>query len=96
MLNRRLVVLFILFIAGFAALGVRLAKLQLAEATVSHNKMRDFLHRHQEIETSRGQILDRNGVTLAHDVVCDDLAIDYRAMNLDDQWLTDTAHPAEE
>ncbi len=91
MLNRRLIFLFILFIVGFAALGFRLASLQLAGADRWQNQMREALHRHQKIETSRGQILDRYRVTLAHDVVCDDLAIDYRAMNLDDKWLTDAA-----
>jgi cell division protein FtsI/penicillin-binding protein 2 len=91
MLNRRLIILFILFVLGFVALGLRLATLQLADARQAQDQMREALHRVQKIETSRGQILDRNGISLARDVVCDDLAIDYRAMNLDDRWLTDAA-----
>ena len=91
MLNRRLIILFVLFVLGFAVLGMRLATLQITDARMATDHMREYLHRVQRIETSRGQILDRNGVILARDVVCDDLAIDYRAMNLDDSWLTDAA-----
>jgi cell division protein FtsI/penicillin-binding protein 2 len=91
MLNRRLIILFALFVLGFAALGMRLATLQLTDAGTAQDDMRKALHRVEKIETSRGQILDRNGISLARDVVCDDLAIDYRAMNLDDLWLTNAA-----
>src|SRR5579864_3547916 len=91
MLNRRLLTLFILFLAGFLILGFRLAKLQLADADHWQDQMRDATRHTYPIDTARGAILDRNGVVLAKDVPCDDLAIDYRAMNLDDQWLSSTA-----
>lgn len=88
MLNRRLIVLFIFFGLAIIAIGIRLARLQLVEADYWREQMRQFVHRHRLIETYRGSILDRNGKILAQDVACNDLAIDYRAMNLDDRWLT--------
>ena len=91
MLNRRLLILFLLFTLGFAVLAFRLANLQITNASHWQNELRQAGHSYEKIETSRGAILDRNGLTLARDVVCDDLAIDYRAMNLDDKWLTSTA-----
>ena len=91
MLNRRLITLFILFALGFLALGFRLAKLQLADAGHWQEQMQNATRRRYSIDTARGAILDRNGAVLAKDVPCDDLAIDYRAMNLDDQWLSSMA-----
>ncbi len=91
MLNRRLITLFILFTLGFLALGLRLAKLQLADASHWQEQMQNATRRTYSIDTARGAILDRNGQVLAKDVPCDDLAIDYRAMNGDDQWLSSMA-----
>src|SRR2546423_12363960 len=88
MLNRRLIVLFILFTLGATALAVRLASLQLAQADQWREQMRLFIHQQTQIDTYRGAILDRNGKILAQDIPCDDLSIDYRAMNHDDLWLT--------
>src|SRR5689334_21732100 len=91
MLNRRLLILFLCFLLGFFILALRLAKLQLADSAYWKDEMRRFVHRHQVLETYRGPITDRNGLVLAHDVPSDELAIDYRAMNLDDAWLSRTA-----
>ena len=88
MLNRRLIILFILFTLGAAALAIRLARLQLVQADQWRQEMRVLTKRQTRIDTYRGAILDRNGKVLAQDVPCDDLSIDYRAMNHDDQWLT--------
>src|SRR6185295_7564101 len=35
--------------------------------------------------------VDRNGMVLAQDAPSDELAIDYRAMNFDDAWITQRA-----
>jgi len=88
MLNRRLWILFVAFFLGFAALGARLAKLQLSDAATWQGRLQKFLHHQYIIETYRGTIVDRNGRPLAQDVPSDELAIDYRAMNLDDIWIT--------
>ncbi len=91
MLNRRLITLFVLFTLGFLALALRLAKLQLADASHWQEQMQNATRHKYPIDTARGAILDRNGEVLAKDVPCDDLAIDYRAMNGDDQWLSSMA-----
>lgn len=91
MLNRRLAVLFIAFVLGMVILAFRLGNLQISQADQWRQEARTFVHRHGIIETSRGAILDRNHEPLARDEPCFDLAIDYRAMNLDDRWVTRTA-----
>src|SRR3954462_15065418 len=91
MLNRRLLILFLAFLVGFGILAARLAKLQLVDSAYWQDQMRRFVHRHYVIEVHRGSILDRNGLPLARDVPADELAIDYRAMNYDDAWLTKSA-----
>ncbi len=91
MLNRRLIILFVLFAGAMAGLALRLGQLQISEAEKWQAEARTFVHRHTPIETARGSIVDRNGVIVAQDVHCYDLAIDYRAMNRDDRWITRTA-----
>ena len=87
MLNSRLWILFIAFFLGFAALALRLRQLQLVEAPDARASIAKFLHPQDTIETYRGSIVDRNGLVLARDVPSDELAIDYRAISLDDAWL---------
>jgi penicillin-binding protein 2 len=91
MLNRRLIILFIAFAIGFSVLALRLGYLQLAHADQWREEIHDWGHRVNQLETYRGAIVDRNGLPLAQDVPSDELAIDYRAMNLDEDWLNDTA-----
>lgn len=69
-------------------LMARLAQLQLVQAERWQAEAGKFVNRHYAIETSRGSILDRNGRAMALDLPCYDLAIDYRAMNYDDLWIT--------
>jgi penicillin-binding protein 2 len=87
MLNQRLIFIFAAFVLIFCALGVRLVHLQVNEVDEWREKMRAYVHHQNKIETARGSIVDRNGVVVAFDDPCYDLAIDYRAMNLDDRWL---------
>ncbi len=87
MMNRRLVVLFVGFVGGFAALAGRLWHLQLTEAEAWRDEMQTFVHRTLPIGTSRGTIYDRTGAAVARDVACYDLAIDYRAMIKDEAWI---------
>lgn len=91
MLNRRLWILFFALLLTFAGLAARLAKLQLVDAQASRIEVARFLHPQADIESYRGTILDRNGQILARDVASDELAIDYRALTLDDTWLAKKA-----
>jgi penicillin-binding protein 2 len=87
MQNRRLIILFVTFFLGFCALAARLTYLQAVQKNDWREVIRNFAHRTRPLETYRGAILDRNGQPLARDVPSDELAIDYRAMNLDEEWL---------
>lgn len=87
MLNRRLWILFIAFLIGFLALGAQLCRLQISNAELWHDRMQQLIHREDPIESYRGKIVDRHGVEMAVDVPSDELAIDFRAMNLDNNWL---------
>ncbi|HEY4328634.1 MAG TPA: penicillin-binding transpeptidase domain-containing protein [Phycisphaerae bacterium] len=91
MFNRRLLILFVAFFLGFGILVLRLAKLQLVEAQLWRGRVAQFLHPQYSIESYRGMIVDRNGQVLARDVPSDELAIDYRAISFDDDWLTKKA-----
>jgi len=91
MFVRRLVILFVFIALGAVVLVARLAQLQLVQAQKWQTQAQTFIQRHYVIETSRGPILDRLGRVLAIDKPCYDLAIDYRAMNLDDLWITQQA-----
>src|SRR3954447_6396298 len=91
MLNRRLWILFFAFLLVFGVLVARLAKLQFGDTAASRMEVARFLHPQADIESYRGAIVDRNGRVLAQDVASDELAIDYRALTLDDTWLAKTA-----
>lgn len=88
MLFRRLFIIFAAFLLLSAGLAVRLFHLQVSQAQKWEDEAKVFVHRHRILETHRGEIVDRQGERLALDKPCYDLAIDYRAMNLDDRWLT--------
>jgi penicillin-binding protein 2 len=91
MVFRRLIILFVLLAFVMLAISLRLAQLQLAQAGKWQSEARKFIDRPQVVETSRGTILDRNDRPVAMDTACYDLAIDYRAMSLDDRWITQRA-----
>ena len=88
MFIRRLLVLFITLGIVGVVLITRLSGLQLSDSQKWERQAKTFTQRHTPIETSRGTIEDRLGRALAIDEPAYDLAIDYRAMNLDDLWLT--------
>jgi penicillin-binding protein 2 len=90
-LIRRLFLLLACCVLALTALGARLAQLQLGQAQRWRDEAQLFIRRHQVIETSRGTIYDVRGHVIAQDEGCYDLAIDYRAMNLDDRWITQVA-----
>jgi len=85
--TRALVLLFVLLALGAAGLLMRLGQLQVAGSEGWRSKAREVAYHHFPIETSRGSIVDRKGRPVAQDEPCFDLAIDYRAMTLDDRWI---------
>ena len=72
-------------------IALRLGHLQIAQALKWQAEARTFIDRPHLVETRRGTIRDRLGRVVAEDTACYDLAIDYRAMSLDDRWITQRA-----
>ncbi|MCL2645388.1 MAG: penicillin-binding transpeptidase domain-containing protein [Phycisphaerales bacterium] len=91
MLNRRLVVLFVLVFLGLCVLATRLRTLQFTQADAMRKELQISLMQRSPIETARGAILDRNNIKIAYDKPSYHLVMDYRAMNLDDGWLARAA-----
>jgi penicillin-binding protein 2 len=91
MVLRRLIILFVLVAVVMVVISLRLGQLQIAQAVKWQAEARTFIDRPHLVETSRGSILDCHGHALALDTACYDLAIDYRAMSLDDRWITQRA-----
>ncbi|HTV48325.1 MAG TPA: penicillin-binding transpeptidase domain-containing protein [Phycisphaerae bacterium] len=91
MLKRRLVLVLIFSAAALLIIGARLAELQLAEAQQFRNQALNFSYRHFMIPTVRGSIVDCKGRYLAVEEPCYNLAIQYEAMNEDDEWITQEA-----
>ncbi len=88
MLKRRLIFLLGMALLAVVIVGARLAVLQIAQAKFWQEQARRFNYRHFVIPTTRGSIVDRNGVVLAMEEPCYNLAIEYQAMNRDDHWVT--------
>ncbi|MEI7767060.1 MAG: penicillin-binding transpeptidase domain-containing protein [Phycisphaerae bacterium] len=88
MSTRRLLILFSLTSACVLVLLLRLGHLQLWSSTYWQAEATQFSRRYSVLDTPRGTIVDARGRVLARDEPCYDLAIDYRAMNLDDRWVT--------
>src|SRR5271170_7585077 len=91
MLKRRLILVLILAAMALGVVGIRLADLQLAQAQEFRNQALNFSYRHFMIPTVRGSIVDCKGRFLAVEEPCYNLAIQYQAMNEDDQWITQQA-----
>ena len=87
----RLIVLFVILVVLMAFIALCLAQLQIAEADRWQTEARTFINHTHIVETMRGTIEDCFGRPLAWDTACYDLAIDYRAMSLDDRWITQQA-----
>src|SRR5439155_21343854 len=70
-----------------AVMFARAVQLQVAQKGDWDKKAVDFGRRFDAVETSRGRILDRTGRVLASDAPCIDVAVDYRAISLDADWV---------
>ncbi len=88
MLKRRLILLFVLTLVVALILVVRLYQLQVVQARMWKDLARSFSYRHLVIPSIRGAIVDRKGRYLAVEQPCNNLAVDYQAMNRDYLWIT--------
>jgi len=89
MFERRLKILLIILLVACAALAIRAAQIQVLDHDRWRKQAAEFMKRDEFIETTRGKILDRNGVALALDAPCTDACVDYRAIpeDPDDNWI---------
>jgi len=91
MFERRLKIFLGLLIGVTVILLFRAAHLQLANGDYWRMQASQTLHRQTLVEPIRGKIVDFKDRTLAEDVACIDAAVDYRAIDLDEKWLTEQA-----
>ena len=91
MFERRLKIFLGILIGVTVILLFRAAHLQLANGDYWRMQASQTLHRQTLVEPIRGKIVDFRDRTLAEDVACIDAAVDYRAIDLDDKWLTEQA-----
>ena len=91
MFERRLKIFLGILIGVTIILLFRAAHLQLANGDYWRMQASQTLHRHTLVEPIRGKIVDYRDRTLAEDVACIDAAVDYRAIDLNEKWLTDQA-----
>ena len=91
MFERRLKIL-LGFLAGFTLLLLfRAGWLQIVQGADYDRKAADAGRKPVYLETSRGRILDVNGMVIAEDAPCIDAAVDYRAIDFSfkesQEWL---------
>ncbi len=90
--ERRLKVVLIVFVAGWAIVALRLFQLQVLQADHYRAEAQRRLIKYQKtLEPMRGRILDRNGRVLASDEPKWAIAIHYRILNTDDAYYSHLA-----
>lgn len=93
MFERRLKVLLSIVLVACGALAIRAAQIQLLQHDLWRRQAAELMKRGEFIETTRGTILDRNGVELIDDAPCVDASVDFRAITdeSEDQWVKERA-----
>lgn len=93
MFERRLKILLFILLVACGALAIRAAQIQLLQHDLWRRQATEIMKRAEFIETTRGTILDRNGVPLVDDAPCVDACVDYRAITeeADPDWINDRA-----
>src|SRR5258706_12395809 len=89
MFERRLKIFLGILIGVTVILLMRAAHLQLANGDYWRMQASQTLHRQTLVEPIRGKIVDFKDRTLAEDEACIDSAVDYRAIDLEEKWLTE-------
>ena len=87
MFERRLRLFLFVLILCVGAILVRAVQVQVLQGEYWRQRAADSMKRFLTTETTRGRILDRNGVVLAYDAPCTDAAVHYRAIVADENWL---------
>lgn len=92
MFHRRLALLMVFFLLGGSVLLARVARLTLVDGGDLLAEAERRLVSERWIETTRGRILDRNGLVLAMDRPAFDIAVDYQVITGD--WAMQQAAAA--
>ncbi|NIA07087.1 MAG: hypothetical protein GWP14_05550 [Actinobacteria bacterium] len=88
MFTRRVVIFFLVLLAAFGVISVRLVQLQIFAHQDYLEQAEDVMLRPPVLLPSiRGQIFDRRGKLLAGNIPCFDLAIHYGAISLDETYI---------
>jgi penicillin-binding protein 2 len=89
MFERRLKIVLVILFVVTVGLALRAAQLQVWEHKNWEELAAKAMQRSSQVETVRGQILDRKGRALALDEPCVDACIDYRALvrPVDERWV---------
>src|SRR5687768_11155866 len=87
MFERRLRIFLSILLGVMSVLLLRAFHLQVITKNTWKREAEDFNKRAVYTETTRGRILDRNGVELAADEGCMDACVDYRAISRNKTWI---------
>src|SRR5258706_14720380 len=87
MFERRLKIILGIVIAMAGILLLRAGQLQLIQKSQWVKAAEDAMARPSWIDTSRGRLFDRKMRLIAEDAACIDVAVDYRAIILEPEWM---------
>jgi penicillin-binding protein 2 len=87
MFERRLKIFFGIMVAMVGVLLLRSAHVQIVQAEDWKKQADDSLRQSEMLATVRGKITDRHGKVLACDEPCIDAAVDFRAIDRDEDWM---------
>jgi penicillin-binding protein 2 len=91
MFERRLKLFLVILLCVMGVLLLRAFHLQVLTKNAWRQEAEDFNKREIYTETTRGRILDHNGVELAVDEGCMDACVDYRAISRNKKWIETVA-----
>jgi cell division protein FtsI/penicillin-binding protein 2 len=91
MFERRLKLFLGILLGVMCVLLLRAFHLQVLTKNAWRQEAEDFNKREIYTETTRGRILDHNGVELAVDEGCMDACVDYRAISRNKKWIETVA-----
>jgi penicillin-binding protein 2 len=80
MFERRLKILLIILLVVSACLAIRAAQIQVLQRATWRAAAAEIMKSDEFVETTRGSIVDRNGVRLVADAPCIDASVDYRVI----------------
>ena len=87
MYERRLKIFLTIIFVMAGVIALRAIELQVLESSNWQGKADKAMQQTMQVDTSRGEIRDRNDVRLAYDDPCVDAAVEFGAIALDVDWL---------